>query len=113
MKLVMARGGRRHLVADSAPEHTLCGRDCAAWEAAPEDRIRDVPVREYCVTCWRAVMSTSERFRDESWSDGSPVYPVDFGKGGYISPDEVRRIREAQNELQARERAGRRHVHPS
>jgi hypothetical protein len=112
MKLVMSRRGFRHLVPEAAG-HTLCGRDCSSWDEAPEERMRDVSPHEYCVVCWQSAMKASERFGRETWADGSPVYPLDFGKSGYISPDEVRRVREAHAELQASERGRMRQVQAS
>jgi hypothetical protein len=113
MRLVMAKGGFRHLAAASAAGHTLCGRDCSSWEDAPEHTMRDVPAHEYCVACWSAVRRSRDDFRDETWSDGSSVYPLDFGRGGYIPPDEVRRIRAAHGELLARERERMQRAHAS
>jgi hypothetical protein len=107
MKLVVTRSGMRHLVADSAA-HTLCGRDYGTWEDAPEARMGDVPTHRHCVACWNAADRSTESFRDETWSDGSPVLPLDFGKGGHISSDEAKRIRRVQSELERAEREGMR-----
>ena len=60
----------------------------------------DVRPHEHCVHCWYSANKATERFRSETWPDGSPVYPLRFGKGGYIAPPEVKRLREAQADLE-------------
>lgn len=110
MKLVMTRGGLRHLVAESADDHTLCGRECSAWEGAPEQRMRDVPSHRHCVNCWHAASKAKARLHQETWPDGAPVYPLDLGQGGSITAAEVKRLRKVHAELEQAERERMREV---
>jgi hypothetical protein len=110
MKLVVAASGLRHLVSSSADGYTLCGRECSSWEDAFERRMSDVRPHEHCVSCWYSASRAGGRFDGESWPDGTSVYPLNFGKGGYVAPDEVMRLRETQAELDRTERKKMREV---
>jgi len=104
MKLVVTGSGLRHLVADSAGARTLCGREYGSWEDAPESRMRDVPPDQQCIRCWDSANRARERLRGELWRDGTPVLPLDFGRGGRVPPAEVKRIRQVHAELERVER---------
>ena len=104
MKLVITRSGLRHLVAESADAHTLCGREYRSWEEAPEHRMGDVLPHQHCIRCWNSVHHATERWRAERWRDGTPVLPLDFGKGGRVPPAEVKRIRQVHAEMEQAQR---------
>jgi hypothetical protein len=114
MKLVVSGSGLRHLVAQSDDAHTLCGRpaygESGSWEDAQEEVMRDVPRHKHCIRCQDSANHARERFQEETWPDGTPVYPLDFGEGGKITPAELKRLREVSHELERAERERMREV---